>query len=129
MPFPILLFLKKKLLYPHPDVKGMSKEALLLITKSAELVTQKLGMETVKVAALQNRRKLLPADIASICTSRECFLFLQQDVQDLQHEMQQEKMTKVNNNANTTATTTNNNYGKPLTDYFSAKKQQQQQQQ
>ena len=83
----------RKICKLDPDVKGISKEALLLITKSAELFTSKLGMETVKVAALQNRRKLLPQDLASVCSAREQFLFLKEDVRDLQQEMHQQALS------------------------------------
>jgi DNA-directed RNA polymerase I subunit RPA43 len=34
------------------------------------------------VAQLQNRRKLLPDDIAQVCSTREQFLFLREDVKD-----------------------------------------------
>jgi histone H3/H4 len=73
----------RKICKLDPEVRGMSKEALLLITKCAELATSKLGQETVRVAQLQNRRKLLPEDIANVCSNREQFLFLKDDVKDL----------------------------------------------
>mmetsp|Transcript_24421 Transcript_24421/g.44176 ORF Transcript_24421/g.44176 Transcript_24421/m.44176 type:complete len:247 (-) Transcript_24421:20-760(-) len=129
----------RKICKLDPDVKGISKEALLLITKSAEVFTKRLGMETVQVAALQNRRKLLPQDIANVCSAREQFLFLKEDVRDLQQEMhqqQQARLTKAKRKSDTTTTTNNINKkqqqargddaanGKPLTDYFSAKQPQ-----
>lgn len=110
----------RKIAKLDPDVKGMSKEALLLITKSAELFTTKLGMETVKVAALQNRRKLLPEDVAHVCSAREQFLFLREDVKDLQQEMHasnlaKKKETSSSNSSAAAAAATN---ARPLTDYF-----------
>ena len=41
----------------------------------------KLGLESVRVARLQNRRKLLPDDVAHVCSHREQFLFLKDDLQ------------------------------------------------
>ena len=76
----------RKITKLDPDVKGVSKEALLLITKCAEMMTSKLGQESVKVAQLQNRRKLLPEDVAQVCATREQFLFLREDVKDLLKE-------------------------------------------
>ena len=40
----------RKICKLDPEVRGMSKEALLLITKCAELATGKLGKESVRVA-------------------------------------------------------------------------------
>jgi DNA-directed RNA polymerase I subunit RPA43 len=73
------------------DVKGISKEGLALITKCAELATAKLGREVVRVAQLQNRRKLLPDDVAQVCQTREQFLFLKDDIKDLVREQLQEQ--------------------------------------
>ena len=76
----------RKICKLDPEVRGLSKEVILLITKCAELATEKLGMETVRVAQIQNRRKLLPEDIAQVCSTREQFLFLCDDVKDLVRE-------------------------------------------
>eukprot|EP00934_Nitzschia_sp_Nitz4_P003073 Nitzschia sp. Nitz4//scaffold43_size134323//96810//97778//NITZ4_003314-RA/size134323-augustus-gene-0.224-mRNA-1//1//CDS//3329551993//3063//frame0 len=76
----------RKICKLDPEVRGLSKEALLLITKCAELATAKLGTESVRVAQLQNRRKLLPEDVAHVCSHREQFLFLKADVKDLLNE-------------------------------------------
>jgi DNA-directed RNA polymerase I subunit RPA43 len=73
----------RKICKLDPDVRGLSKEALMLVTKCAELATAKLGQECVRVAQLQNRRKLLPDDVAHVCANREQFLFLKDDVRDL----------------------------------------------
>ena len=81
----------RKICKLDPEVKGLTKEAVPLITKCAELFLSKLGQETVKVARLQNRRTLLPADVAQICTTREKFLFLREDVKDLMQAQLNEK--------------------------------------
>lgn len=105
------------------DVRGLSKEALLLITKAVELAAAKLGLECVKTAQIQNRRKLLPEDVAQVCSAREQFLFLRDDIQDLHRQQQNEaaankpainKQSKVKNNM---AAAKNS---KPMTDYFKA---------
>ena len=84
----------KKIAKLDPEVRGISKDALLLITKCAELATRKLGTETVRVAKAQNRRKLLPEDVAQVCSSREQFIFLKDDIKDLLREMLPTKTDK-----------------------------------
>ena len=81
MDFPVARI--RKICKLDPEVRGLSKEALLLVTKCAELSLEKLGKESVRVAQLQNRRKLLPDDVAHVCAHREQFLFLKDDVKDL----------------------------------------------
>jgi DNA-directed RNA polymerase I subunit RPA43 len=108
------------------EVKGMSKEAILLITKCAEMATAKLGKETVRVAQLQNRRKLLPEDVAQVCSSREQFLFLKDDIKDLLKEQIEENKAAnegkaVKPNAGDIAKETAAQGSKPLTSYFMAK--------
>jgi hypothetical protein len=124
---PTLLHGRKPL---DPEVRGIAKEALLLITKCAELATAKLGKESVQVAQLQNRRKLLPEDVAQVCGTREQFLFLRDDVKDLVREQKENNKTTTNEggsslsaaasttNAKTTAAAAGS---KPLTSYFSSK--------
>ena len=55
----------------------------MLMTKAAELFVSKLGTETVRVAQMQNRRKLLPEDVTQVCGLREPFAFLRDDLKDL----------------------------------------------
>ena len=108
-----------------PDVKGLSKEALLLICKAAELACTKLGKECVRVAQIQNRRKLLPDDIAEVCATREQFMFLREDIRDLARQSNKEtasgdgkaisKLDKANLKAGGKPA------GKPLTDFFTVK--------
>jgi histone H3/H4 len=102
----------RKICKLDPQVKGLSKEALALITKCAEKMTVKLGMETLNVAQLQNRRTILIDDVAHVCANREQFLFLKEDLRDLQKEQQQQQAHK---GKISPATITNS---KPLTDYF-----------
>lgn len=84
----------KKIAKLDPEVRGISKDALLLITKCAELATSKLGTESVRVARAQNRRKLLPEDVAQVCSTREQFIFLKDDIKDLVREMLPAKTDK-----------------------------------
>ena len=112
----------RKICKLDPDVRGLSKEALYLITKCAELATTKLGTESVKVAQAQNRRKLLPDDVAHVCTYREQFEFLKEDIKDL---------VNANSSSSTTSTSAQEANrkkleaaaagSKPLTSYFTGK--------
>jgi histone H3/H4 len=112
----------RKICRLDPDVNGLSKEATMLITKCAELATTLLGQETVKVAQMQNRRKLLPEDVAQVCATRESFLFLREDVKDLVRDQKTNKSngsgTEKARPAAATAAAANS---KPLTSYFGAK--------
>ena len=105
----------RKICKLDPEVRGLSKEALLLVTKAAELTTVKLGIESVRVAQIQNRRKLLPEDVAMVCRTRDQFAFLKQDVLDLVREQQQQQQDgkKTNNKGNKQTITSN-----PITSYF-----------
>jgi len=113
-----------------PEVRGLSKEALLLVTKAAELATVKLGLESVRVAQIQNRRKLLPDDVAMVCRSREQFTFLKQDVLDLVREQQQQQQQQ-EGNENNSSSNNNKKNGKakatepktsnPISSYFAPK--------
>jgi histone H3/H4 len=114
------------------DVKNVSKEALSLITKCTELFVAKMGKETTKVARVQNRRTVLPQDVAHVCSHRDVFLFLKDDVQDLtkrQREEKQQQKGEHNGTATTATTTTTTTKSidknqlaaqntKPLTAYF-----------
>lgn len=80
----------RKICKLDPEVRGLSKEALLLIVKSAELVTAKLSLECVQMATIQNRRKLLPDDVAQVCATREQFAFLREDIVDLTRAQQKD---------------------------------------
>jgi histone H3/H4 len=73
----------RKICKLDPEVKNVSREALQLIVKAAELFTVAIGKESVKVARFNNRRKLLPEDVAHVCVHRDAFTFLKDDVKDL----------------------------------------------
>ena len=112
----------KKICRLDPEVKTISKEALLLITKCAELATAKLGKESVRVAQVQNRRKLLPEDVAQVCGTREQFLFLREDLKDLvrqQKQLQNEVAAATSGKAKSKVPDTAVAGSKPLTSYFS----------
>lgn len=129
----------RKICKLDPDVKGLSKEAVLLICKAGELATRKLGEECVKTAALQNRRKLLPDDLAQVCSTREAFTFLREDVADLLVVQQQQQQRQLQNDTSATGIAGASNGGegkapnlaqqqavantKPLTSYFAPKHQ------
>jgi DNA-directed RNA polymerase I subunit RPA43 len=103
------------------DVKGLSKEALLLVTKAAELFTSQLGTETTRVAQIQNRRTLLPDDVAQVCATRARFDFLQPDIQDLTRQQQtQARVHQQEKAAAAGEVATGRANGKNITDYFAA---------
>jgi histone H3/H4 len=110
----------RKICKLDPEVRGLSKEALMLVTKCAELSLQKLGAESVRVAQLQNRRKLLPDDVANVCAHREQFLFLKDDVKDLLRNMEQASTENYNSNNKKVdgARQAAAAGSKPLTSYF-----------
>jgi DNA-directed RNA polymerase I subunit RPA43 len=113
----------RKICKLDPEVKGLSREAVLLITKMAEVATVKLAQECVKVAQIQNRRKLLPDDVAQVCATREQFTFLREDIQDLVLENQRVKHAHDESNGKS-STSSKNEAGvssKPLTAYFGVK--------
>ena len=80
----------RKICKLDPDVKGISKESALLITKAAELFTSKLGKECVIMAQMQNRRKLMTDDVVTVCSTKEAFMFLRADLQDVKDEQDAE---------------------------------------
>jgi histone H3/H4 len=73
----------RKICRLDPDVRSISREAVALVSKAAELALIKLSKESVKVAATQNRRKLLAGDAVGACHNREQFAFLREDLMDL----------------------------------------------
>lgn len=106
----------RKICKLDPDVRGLSKEGLLLVCKAAELATAKLGKESVSVAQMQNRRKLLPDDVSQVCATREQFMFLREDISDLAR--QQMKEAAAASKAKSASKTSSMPQSKPLTDFF-----------
>lgn len=85
----------RKICRLDPEVRNISKEALLLITKAAEHFTQKLGKETAAMARMQkNRKTLLPGDILDVCSLKAPFYFLKDDIQDIIKDQSVEKKNK-----------------------------------
>lgn len=112
----------RKICRLDPDVRGISKEAVALVTKAAEVFAAKIGNETMRVAAIQNRRKLQAADVAQVCASREQFLFLREDLADLTRQQQKEsQQEKDSTSKRETKIQPPPFAGKPLTSYFSVK--------
>jgi DNA-directed RNA polymerase I subunit RPA43 len=108
----------KKICKLDPEVKNLTKEGLLMVTKAAELVLVKLGKECVKTAQIQNRRKLLPDDLAQVCSVREQFLFLREDIQDLHRHMQRENIETGKQNKAAKDSLGAKVASKPITDFF-----------
>lgn len=109
----------RKICRLDPDVRGISKEAVLLVAKSAELFTSKMGEESMRMAQLQNRRTLLTDDLLDVCSMKEAFLFLREDIKDMILEMNKNK--KTDTKSGSIAPTKEIPRVKPITSYFSAK--------
>ena len=109
----------RKICRLDPDVRGISKEAVLLVAKSAELFTSKMGEESMRMAQLQNRRTLLTDDLLDVCSMKEAFLFLREDIKDMILEMNKNK--KTDTKSSSIAPTKEIPRVKPITSYFSAK--------
>lgn len=114
----------RKIAKLDPEVKTLSKEALQLVVKSAELALSKLGKESVKVARLENRRTLMAQDVAHVCAHREAFRFLKDDIKDLTKLLLQQKQNDDTNthHSKTDAMVEAAAGTKPLTSYFGAAK-------
>lgn len=76
----------------NPEVK-ISKEAVNLVTKTAELFTSKLADETHSMAQMQKRQKLVVQDIVDVASLKEPFFFLKDDINDL---LKQQRSTSGN---------------------------------
>ena len=117
----------RKIAKLDPEVRGIGKEAISLITYATELFTRKLGLEANRLAQIQNRRKLLPEDVAEACSTREQFIFLNEDIRDLQREMlaQKNEMKRQKQvavaNEDIENQDQNQTSSKPITDFFNAK--------
>mmetsp|Transcript_16059 Transcript_16059/g.23004 ORF Transcript_16059/g.23004 Transcript_16059/m.23004 type:complete len:334 (+) Transcript_16059:12-1013(+) len=110
----------RKIAKLDPDVRKITPEATVLLAKCAELFTCKLGVETAKVAQMQNRRKLLPEDVAEVCSTRDECLFLKEDVKDLVREQEAERKATTGGGNSTSNTLSHHAAGsKLLTSYFS----------
>jgi len=114
----------RKICRLDPEVRSISKEGLLLITKAAECFTQKLGSHANAMAHIQKRRTLLPADILDVCSLKAPFFFLKDDIQDLMKEQSADKKNeKLNAKKDTKQTPEKSRISgvKPLTSYFKLK--------
>jgi len=110
----------RKICRLDPEVRGMSKEAVNLVTKAAEKFIHKLGKEAVMVAQMQNRRKLLPEDVAEVCTLRDPFFFLKDDIRDLVKKQVDDKKSQklASNEAGVNGSLVSTAGIKPLTSYY-----------
>uniref|UniRef100_A0A6U2NTT2 Transcription factor CBF/NF-Y/archaeal histone domain-containing protein n=1 Tax=Leptocylindrus danicus TaxID=163516 RepID=A0A6U2NTT2_9STRA len=81
----------KKIAKLDPEVRGITKEAMPIMVLAAEMFIKKLGQETNRIAQIQNRRTLLPEDVVEVCSAREAFAFLREDVRDLHREQVEQK--------------------------------------
>jgi histone H3/H4 len=120
-----------------PDVKGLSKESTLLITKSAELFLHKIANDSCSMAKLNHKRTIYTQDIVDVCSLKDVFFFLKDDITNLVNEQKMDKKRKrgiksvssgagandeeENGNGKSHKTATSSISGvKPLTSYFAA---------
>eukprot|EP00537_Pseudo-nitzschia_pungens_P013994 CAMPEP_0172385930 /NCGR_PEP_ID=MMETSP1061-20121228/3536_1 /TAXON_ID=37318 /ORGANISM="Pseudo-nitzschia pungens, Strain cf. pungens" /LENGTH=391 /DNA_ID=CAMNT_0013115125 /DNA_START=300 /DNA_END=1475 /DNA_ORIENTATION=- len=120
----------RKIAKLDPEVKTLSKEALQLVVRSTEMALAKLGAECVKVARIQNRRTLLPEDVAHVCAHRDVFGFLKDDIRDLAVALAERKNESSSSSSAAAAAAAGSNSktekarreaaagSKPLTSYF-----------
>mmetsp|Transcript_18919 Transcript_18919/g.28040 ORF Transcript_18919/g.28040 Transcript_18919/m.28040 type:complete len:376 (-) Transcript_18919:32-1159(-) len=83
----------RKICRLDPEVKGISKEAAILVTRAAELFTARLGQDTFQMAQMQKKRKtLLVQDVVDVAQLKDTFYFLKDDLGDLiqRHQHQQD---------------------------------------
>lgn len=85
----------RKLIKLDPELKSISKEAISMVTKSCELFTTKLASDVCNVAKIQNRRTLYVDDVVEICSSKEQFLFLKEDIKDLKFQKKKKDVGNV----------------------------------
>lgn len=113
----------RKIVKLDPEVRGVKPDALQLITKAAELFVEKIGLESVRVAAVQNRRKLLPEDIVMVCQTKSAFAFLRDDLQDLVAAQQQQQQQSEQSSLAGSKRKADESSGQSnkLTSYFSVK--------
>jgi DNA-directed RNA polymerase I subunit RPA43 len=112
----------RKIVKLDPEVKGLSKEGIQLITKASELFVAALGTSSVQVATLQNRRKIVPDDILQVCETKPNFMFLQEDIRNLIDEQKAEHKTneKAKEEAKSKANSEASTGVKPLTSFFAS---------
>ena len=108
----------RKICKLDPDVKGISKESAMLIAKATELFCVKLGNECVTMAQMQNRRKLLPEDVVEVCSMKERFMFLKDDLKDLAKEQLLERKEKEKEEGKGGAKSGNQDVGKATTNFL-----------
>jgi DNA-directed RNA polymerase I subunit RPA43 len=109
----------KKIIKLDPEIKNISKEAVECIAKCAELFTIKLGKDTLSMAQIQNRRTILPQDVVEVCSTKDCYMFVREDLRDLAKEQKQLKQNPQANIRKTKNTATNSTAStKPITSFF-----------
>lgn len=84
----------RKICRLDPDVKGMSKESTVLITKAAEYFLEKMASDTWSMTKMHQKRTIHAQDVLDICSLKEMFFFLREDIKDLIQEQKDDKKRK-----------------------------------
>lgn len=106
----------KKLCRLDPEVKSMSKDAVTLVSKCAELFTEALAAEAEGVARVQKRKTLVSQDLVDVCSMKERFFFLKDDMVDLR-QIQKLEERSIQSKKSKQTTGTENKKG-TLTSFF-----------
>jgi len=110
----------RKICRLDPDVRGISKESVHVITKAAEEFVIKIGKETSALAKIQNRRTVVPDDVMEVCSLKKYFLFLREDVRDLIKEQRHYAETKNKESLSHEVKSLSINQSKKITSYYKA---------
>lgn len=109
----------KKIIKLDPEIQNISKEAVECIAKCAELFTAKLGKDTLSMAQIQNRRTIVPQDVVEACSTKDCYMFVREDLRDLVKEQKQLKQKPHATTQKTKTAATNSAASiKPITSFF-----------
>lgn len=84
----------RKICRLDPEVKGMSRESTILVTKSLEYFLRKMANDAWSIAKMQTKRTINAQDVLDTCYLKEPFFFLRDDIKDLTHEQKQDKKRK-----------------------------------
>lgn len=84
----------RKICRLDPEVKGMSKESTIMITKCCEFFVSKMAKETWSMAKMHQKRTIHAQDVLDTCSLKEMFFFLREDMKDLIHEQKEDKKRK-----------------------------------
>ena len=84
----------RKICRLDPEVKGMSKESTILVTKALECFLGRMANDAWSMAKMHQKRTIHAQDVLDTCSLKETFFFLRDDIKDLIHEQKEDKKRK-----------------------------------